>query len=117
MKDKQAFCENVFKIRLRDTSFFEKTVSSNGLSLILYVISNEEDLKDMHQMHMKMANAIIMLRKGDENHDVDKPTLFIRLGGKSQLENDGNLVVRSLVGDSYGDARDGVKELTKLIKQ
>ncbi|ELA41727.1 uncharacterized protein VICG_01231 [Vittaforma corneae ATCC 50505] len=116
MEDKRIFCEKVFNIKLRDISFSENLVHFNGTSLILLVIANEGDLRDVHQMHMKMANAVILLRDRDENVETDKKTLFVRMNGKSQLESENNLIVRSVIKGSYEDARDGVKELTKLIK-
>lgn len=116
MEDKKIFCEKVFNIKLRDISFSENLVHFNGASLILLVIANEEDLKDVHQMHMKMANAVIMLRDRDENLESDKKVLFVRMNGKSQLESENNLIVRSVIKGSYEDVKEGVRELTKLIK-
>lgn len=116
MESKKTFCSNVFGIRLKDISFSETLVRFNGTSLILLVMSSEEELTDVHEMHMRMANGIIMLRNSDEIPRTDKKTLFVRMNGSTQLESDGNLVVRSVVNGSYEEAKDGVKKLTALIK-
>lgn len=68
-------------------------------------------------MHMKMANAIIALRDGDSVPDSDKKMLLVRMNGQSKMESENNVIVKSVVNDSFEEAKKGVKELTKIIKK
>jgi hypothetical protein len=115
--DKKLFYQKVFKTEIKDISFSEHFVRFNGTSLILLMISNEENLGDVHKMHMERSNAIIMLRNSDEGIDRNKNTLFIRMNGKSHLESENNVIIRSVINGSFEDAKDGVKALTRLIKK
>lgn len=116
MEDKKAFCQNIFGLKLKDISFSENLVRFNGVSLILLVISSEEELKDVHQMHMRMANGIVMLRRSDEAPRGEKKVLFVRMNGRTQLESENNTIVCSVVDGAYSEAKKAMKEFTGLIK-
>ncbi|KAM0680541.1 hypothetical protein GINT2_001229 [Glugoides intestinalis] len=116
LEHKRRFCEAVFNIKLKDISFSENMVTFNGTNLILLVIANEENLEDVHKMHMKMANAVIALSTTNKLPNTEKKTLFVKMNGHSNLEGDNNVIVRSVENESFSEVKKGVKELIKLLK-
>lgn len=114
--DKKVFCKKVFDLDLLDIAFSESMVRFNGTSLILLTIANEQEINEVHQMHIKRSNGVIFLRDTDEIVDKNCKSLFVRMNGKSQLESENNTIVRSVTLGSYEDAKDGVKSLIRLIK-
>lgn len=116
LEHKRRFCEAVFNLKLKDISFSENMVTFNGTNLILLVIANEENLEDVHKMHMKMANAVIALSNNDKLPETGKKTLFVKMNGHSHLESDNNLIIRSVDNEEFNEAKKGVKELIKLLK-
>lgn len=116
-RDKAEFCEKMFGIELKDISFSEYELRFGGANLILQVLENDEELKEVHDMHMKMANGVIYLRRKDEPVHTNKNALVVYLDSASKQESEGNIVVSYVVNDSYADCKDGLKKLVKMIKK
>lgn len=116
VENKKIFYEKVFNKKLKDLSFSETLVTYNCTNLILLTINNEKDVKDVHEMHMKMANGIIILEDRDEEMTATKPTLFVKMNGRSRIEKEKNLIVCSVENDKFDESRRGVKKLTNMIK-
>lgn len=116
-EDKAMFCEKMFGIKLKDISFSEYELRFGGANLILQVLENDQELREVHDMHMKMANGVIYLKRKDGPVHTDKSALVVFLNGRSKQESEGNVVVSSVTEDSYADCKDGLKKLVKMIKK
>lgn len=116
-EDKVVFCEKMFSIKLKDISFSEYEFRFGGTNIILQVLENDEELKEVHDMHIKMANGVIYLKRKDEPVRTGKNAFVVFLNGRSKQESEGNIIVSSVVDGSYDECRDGLKKFVKMIKR
>lgn len=115
-KDKDMFLEKMFGIRAKDISFSEYEVRYKCSNLIIQMLENDEDLKEVYDMHTKMANGVVFLRDNDIPVKTNKKALFVYLSGKSKQESEGNIIVSSIEDSSYADCKQGFNKLISKIK-
>jgi hypothetical protein len=116
-EDKELFLNKVFGLKLKDISFSEYKVTVDGAIIYLQALRNQKEMISVHDMHTNMANGVIFLQNHDQKVDSNKKALVIFMNGKTRLENEGNMIVSSVVNQNFEDAKKGVNALVKMIKQ
>jgi hypothetical protein len=116
-KNKELFMFQVFGIKIKDSSFSEYKTTVEGSTVYVQLLKDENGLDSVHDMHMNMANGIIFLKENDQKIKTNKKVLFVLMNGKSEIESDENLLVSSIVDNSFEESRKGVDDLVKLIKK
>lgn len=116
-EDKELFLNEVFGIKLKDLSFSEYKVTIEGVIVYLQVLRNQKDMSSVHDMHLNMANGVIFLQSHDQKVNTNKKSLIVLMNGKSRMENEGNVIVSSVINGNFNESKQGVNELVKMIKQ
>lgn len=114
---KAAFLKNVLEIDTKEKAFTEYKTKYKSTPLIVQSCEVDANLKELNELHSKMACGVVYLSEEDKPYECDNNMLFVLVNGKSRQESDERVIVASVQHDSYDDCKKGFGRLVDNLKK